>query len=489
MIPISGVNATKASINAQWRKGGATAWLWPASMINWQDWVCASPASNGKIATPAQRRATSQACNANLYFLAICARNPAMSVEVVTFGCRLNTYESEVMKQNAQGAGLADTIIFNTCAVTAEAEAQARQAIRRARREHPEKRIVVTGCAAQARPAQFTDMPEVNAILGNEEKMHAAPYLALDTERAQVNDIMSVKETAAHLVTSFDGKARAFLQIQNGCNHRCTFCIIPFGRGNSRSVPVGEVVNQVRALVERGFNEVVFTGVDISDYGKDLPGTPTLGALMRRVLALVPELKRLRLSSIDAVEVDEDLYRLIAEEPRLMPHLHVSLQAGDDMVLKRMKRRHLRADIVAFCQKVRALRPDMVFGADIIAGFPTETDPMFDNTLRLVDEVDLTYLHVFPYSARPGTPAARMPQVEKTIRKERAAQLRAAGEKRLAQYLQSQLGKVLEIVVEQDGLSGHSESFAPVKLAVAQPVGSLQRVTVARADHQYCYAA
>jgi len=412
-----------------------------------------------------------------------------MSIDVVTFGCRLNTYESEVMKKHAQDAGLAETIIFNTCAVTAEAEAQARQAIRRARREHPEKRIVVTGCAAQARPEQFSEMPEVNAVLGNEEKMHAAPYLAIDSERAQVNDIMSVKETAAHLVASFDGKARAFMQVQNGCNHRCTFCIIPYGRGNSRSVPVGEVVAQARALVEAGYNEIVFTGVDVSDYGKDLPGTPTLGQMMRRVLALVPELKRLRLSSIDAVEVDDDLYRLIAEEPRLMPHLHVSLQAGDDMVLKRMKRRHLRADIVEFCAKVRALRPDMVFGADIIAGFPTETDAMFDNTLQLVDEVGLTYLHVFPYSARPGTPAARMPQVPKDVRKARAAQLREAGAKQLAGYLQQLVGTQQQIVVEQDGLSGHAAGFAPVKLTASRPVGSLQTVRITHADAQYGYAA
>lgn len=412
-----------------------------------------------------------------------------MSIDVVTFGCRLNTYESEVMKNHALAAGLSDTIIFNTCAVTAEAEAQARQAIRRARRENPEKRIVVTGCAAQIRPDQFSTMPEVNAVLGNDEKMKASPYLSLDTEKAQVNDIMSVKETASHLVASFDGKARAFLQVQNGCNHRCTFCIIPYGRGNSRSVPVGEVVNQVRALVEAGYNEVVFTGVDISDYGKDLPGAPTLGALMRRVLSLVPELKRLRLSSIDAVEVDEDLYRLIAEEPRLMPHLHVSLQAGDDMVLKRMKRRHLRKDIVEFCDKVRTLRPDMAFGADIIAGFPTETDEMFENTLKLVDEVGLTYLHVFPYSARPGTPAARMPQVAKELRKERAAKLRAAGEKQLARHLAAQIGKPLEIVVEQGGMNGHSENFAPVKLATEMPVGSLHRIVATRADQHYLYAA
>lgn len=412
-----------------------------------------------------------------------------MSIDVITFGCRLNTYESEVMKKHAQDAGLSDTIIFNTCAVTSQAEKQARQAIRKARREHPDKRIVVTGCAAQVRPDQFTSMVEVNAVIGNQEKMTAAPYLSLDTERAQVNDIMSVTETASHLVASFDGRARAFIQVQNGCNHRCTFCIIPFGRGNSRSVPMGEIVTQVRALVETGYNEVVFTGVDISDYGKDLPGEPSLGQMIRRVLAAVPELKRLRLSSIDAVEVDADLYRLIAEEPRLMPHLHVSLQAGDDMVLKRMKRRHLRADIVEFCAKVRDLRPDMVFGADIIAGFPTETDDMFENTRALVEEVGLTYLHVFPYSARPGTPAARMPQVPSELRKVRAGILRVAGEKQVESYHASLVGKTANIVVEQDGMSGHSEGFALVKLATAMPVGSLQPVVIARADGAVCYAA
>ena len=412
-----------------------------------------------------------------------------MSIDVVTFGCRLNTYESEVMKQHALDAGLSDTIIFNTCAVTAQAEKQARQAIRKARRENPDKRIVVTGCAAQVRPDQFTSMAEVNAVIGNQEKMTAAPYLSLDTERAQVNDIMSVKETASHLVASFDGRARAFIQVQNGCNHRCTFCIIPYGRGNSRSVPMGEIVAQVRALVETGYNEIVFTGVDISDYGKDLPGEPTLGQMIRRVLAAVPELKRLRLSSIDAVEVDDDLYRLIAEEARLMPHLHVSLQAGDDMVLKRMKRRHLRADILAFCDKVRTLRPEMVLGADIIAGFPTETDEMFDNTHALVSEVNLTYLHVFPYSARPGTPAARMPQVKAELRKERAAKLRALGEQQVASYYASLVGKELEVVVEQDGMSGHAEGFALVKLTGLAPVGSLQRVTIGRADQTMVYAA
>lgn len=414
-----------------------------------------------------------------------------MSIDVVTFGCRLNTYESEVMKQHAHDAGLENTIIFNTCAVTAQAEKQARQAIRRARREHPDARIVVTGCAAQINPQHFSGMAEVDLVLGNHEKMQAAEWTQLtpQTEKSRVNDIMSVKETASHLVASFDSRARAFIQVQNGCNHRCTFCIIPFGRGNSRSVPMGEIVTQVRTLVENGYNEIVFTGVDVSDYGKDLPGEPTLGQMMRRVLAAVPTLKRLRLSSIDAVEVDEDLYRLIADEPRLMPHLHISLQAGDDMVLKRMKRRHLRGDIVAFCERVRGLRPDMVFGADIIAGFPTETDAMFENSLRLVSEVGLTYLHVFPYSARTGTPAARMPQVPMEIRKQRAGCLRAEGEKQLARYLASQVGRTLEIVVEQDGMSGHSEGFAPVQLAAAAQVGTVQRVTIARADAHNLYAA
>jgi len=424
-----------------------------------------------------------------------------MTVDVMTFGCRLNTYESEVMKAHASTAGLDDAIIFNTCAVTSQAEKQARQAIRKARRDHPEKRIIVTGCAAQINPASFAAMAEVDMVLGNDEKMNAGEWAIvankhkmeighwiLETEKTRVNDIMSVRETASHLVAGFDGRARAFVQVQNGCNHRCTFCIIPFGRGNSRSVPIGEIVAQVRQLVEAGYHEIVFTGVDISSYGEDLPGTPTLGQMIRRVLALVPELNRLRLSSIDAVEVDADLYRLIADEPRLMPHLHVSLQAGDDMILKRMKRRHLRADIIEFCDKVRALRPDMVFGADIIAGFPTETDAMFENTRALIEEVGLTYLHIFPFSPRPGTPAARMPQVLSAIRKKRAAVLRAEGEKQLANYLAAQVGKTLSIVVEQDGLSGHSEGFAPVKLAAPAAVGSVLEVSIARADGKWCYA-
>ena len=435
-----------------------------------------------------------------------------MTIDMITFGCRLNTYESEVIKNHAADAGLSDTLIFNTCAVTAQAEKQARQAIRKARRDYPHKRILVTGCAAQINPASFAEMDEVDVVLGNSEKMDAQEWRRvasgessvvsgnkpsllttddsrLATEKTRVNDIMSVKETASHLVASFDGRARAFVQVQNGCNHRCTFCIIPFGRGNSRSVPMGEIVSQVRLLVEGGYQEIVFTGVDISSYGEDLPGTPTLGQMIRRVLALVPELKRLRISSIDAVEVDEDLFRLIEHEPRLMPHLHISVQAGDDMVLKRMKRRHNRADIVAFCEKMRVLRPDMVFGADIIAGFPTETDEMFENTRTLVAEAGLTYLHVFPYSARSGTPAARMPQVPSAIRKQRAALLRAEGDQQLTLYLASQVGKNLTVLVEQGGLTGHSEGFAPVKLAQQADVGTLQRVTIARADAAMVYAA
>ena len=331
-----------------------------------------------------------------------------MTLEIVTFGCRLNSYESEVMRGNAEKSGLDNAIIFNTCAVTAEAERQARQAIRRARKENPSAKIIVTGCSAQIKPETYAAMAEVDQVMGNEEKLDPVNYAPRSnallnisaSEKILVNDIMSVKETASHMVTSFDGRARAFVQVQNGCNHRCTFCIIPYGRGNSRSVPVGEIVAQTRALVENGYKEIVLTGVDISDYGSDLPGTPTLGQMMRRLLALVPELQRLRLSSIDAVEVDADLYKLIAEEPRLMPHIHISLQAGDDMILKRMKRRHSRKDALDFCQHVRNLRPDVVFGADIIAGFPTETEEMFINTLNMVSEADITYLHVFPYSAR-----------------------------------------------------------------------------------------
>ena len=412
-----------------------------------------------------------------------------MSVEVVTFGCRLNSYESEVIRQHAEAAAAAraesgNTIIFNTCTVTAEAERQARQAIRRARKENPEARIIVTGCAAQVHAAEFAAMPEVDSVLGNEEKLKAESYrtssngfIPADEEKVRVNDIMEIKETAAHLVAGFEGKVRAFVQVQNGCNHRCTFCIIPFGRGNSRSVPLGDIVAQTRLLVEQGYRELVLTGVDITDYGKDLPGEPTLGQTVRRLLALVPELPRLRLSSLDPVEMDEDLWQLIADEPRLMPHLHISLQAGDDMVLKRMKRRHLRKDVVDFCARARSLRPDIAFGADIIAGFPTETDEMFENTRRLIAECDLAYLHIFPYSARQGTPAARMPQVPKAIRKERAAILRAEGERQLASYLSRFVGREVDTLIEQPG-QARSAHYAEVRLTGAQEIGSMPRLYV-----------
>lgn len=435
------------------------------------------------------------------------------SAEVINFGCRLNIYEGEVIKQQADAAGLSGALIFNSCAVTAEAERQVRQAIRKARRENPQAKIIVTGCGAQVNPKQYADMTEVDLVLGNEEKLkeesyipppvggrigweqtcdstNNAPSVTLPLmgrdEKILVNDIMSVKETASHMVASFDGKARAFVQVQNGCDHRCTFCIIPFGRGNSRSVPMGEIVAQVRSLVEAGYNEVVLTGVDISDYGKDLPSKPTLGNMCRRLLSNVPNLKRLRLSSIDAVEVDADLLDLFAHETRLMPHIHISLQAGDDMVLKRMKRRHNRQDIIDFCAKLRELRPDIVFGADIIAGFPTETDEMFANTLDLVKETGLIYLHVFPYSARSGTPAAKMPQVAKNIRKERAAKLREVGEENLRKYLQTQIGKEVSVLMEKDNI-GKNEYFTPVVLGKEYEAGTVIRAEIRRCDQYKLY--
>jgi threonylcarbamoyladenosine tRNA methylthiotransferase MtaB len=386
---------------------------------------------------------------------------PPAEPRIITFGCRLNAYESEVMRGHARDQGLSDAVIVNTCAVTKEAERQARQAIRRARRDHPQARIIVTGCAAQIDPAAYAAMAEVDQVVGNEEKLKARTFAPGDHPRVAVNDIMSVRETAGHLIHGFEGRTRAFVQVQQGCDHRCTFCIIPYGRGNSRSVPVGEVVAQVRALVAAGTAEVVLTGVDITDYGKDLPGRPSLGQLARRILTLVPELPRLRLSSVDPREIDSDVLRLLAEEPRLMPHLHLSLQAGDDLILKRMKRRHLRADAVALCRRVRMLRPDVVFGADLIAGFPTESDAMFERTLALVDDCGLTYLHVFPYSPRPGTPAARMPQVPAAVRKMRAAQLRASGAAAFARFLGERIGATERVLVESPGF-GHSEHFAPV---------------------------
>ncbi len=395
--------------------------------------------------------------------------------QLVTFGCRLNTYESEVMRGHAKAAGMEDVIIFNTCAVTKEAERQAKQAIRRAKKDNPSAKIIVTGCSAQISPEMYAEMPEVDRIIGNDLKLKAETWGNAAPERVLVNDIMSVKETASHLVEGFEGRARAFIQVQNGCDHRCTFCIIPYGRGNSRSVPIGEIANQVRALVEAGYNEIVMTGVDVTSYGADLPGHPSLGQMIRRVLALVPELPRLRLSSLDPVEMDDDLWRLIAEEPRLMPHLHMSLQAGDDMILKRMKRRHLRADAIAMCERARNYRPDIAFGADIIAGFPTETEEMFQNTLDIVDECGLTFLHVFPYSERPGTPAAKMPQVFPEVRKERAARLRAKGDERLQSFLIFHVKQLRKVIVEKDNF-GHTEHFAPVQLDRTLPAGSLVQV-------------
>ena len=397
--------------------------------------------------------------------------------KIVTFGCRLNAFESQVMRDNMETAGLEDTILFNTCAVTAEAERQARQAIRRARRECPEARIIVTGCAAQIDPKRFAAMDEVDLVLGNGEKMQPDAFTNLTSEPMRVKDIMEEKETAGHLITGLENRARAFVQVQNGCDHRCTFCIIPYGRGNSRSVPMGAVVDQVRELVSAGYKEVVLTGVDITSYGPDLPGQPSLGQLVRRLLKQVPELPRLRLSSIDSVEIDDHLIRAIAEEKRLMPHLHLSLQSGSDIILKRMKRRHSRAEAIAFCHQARDLRPDIAFGADIIAGFPTENDEMFEDSLRLVEECGLTWLHVFPYSARPGTPAARMPQHPKSLCKERAALLRQAGSAAEKTFFKAAIGSQANIVVEQ-GARGRTEQFAPVALNEPASEGSLLKVSI-----------
>ena len=394
-----------------------------------------------------------------------------MAVELVTFGCRLNLAESETMRAEAGRAGLDDAVIVNTCAVTNEAVAQARQTIRRLRREAPRRRIIVTGCAAQTDAEMFAAMPEVDRVLGNDDKMHAAAWQATrrafdfdDGEKVAVADIMAVREMAPHLVDGFhNGQPRAFVQVQNGCDHRCTFCIIPYGRGNSRSVAMGAAVEQVRKLVEGDCPEIVLTGVDITSYGADLPGAPKLGTLVKQILKHVPELKRLRLSSIDSVEADHDLLDVIADNERLMPHLHLSLQAGDDLILKRMKRRHARADAVAFCEQVRRLRPDVAFGADLIAGFPTESDVMFERSLALVEDCDLTFLHVFPYSKRPGTPAAKMPQVEGRVIKERARLLREAGDAALKGRLASEIGKTREVLIES-ATQGRTEHFLPVSI-------------------------
>ncbi|APG86231.1 methylthiotransferase [Sinorhizobium americanum CCGM7] len=403
-------------------------------------------------------------------------------VEVITFGCRLNTYESEVMRAEAEKAGLNNAILVNTCAVTAEAVRQARQAIRRARRDNPHARIIVTGCAAQTEKETFAEMAEVDAVLGNEEKLKSASYRALPDfgvsaeEKLRVNDIMSVRATAPQMVKHIDGHVRAFIQVQNGCDHRCTFCIIPNGRGNSRSVPMGAVVDQARRLVEGGYREIVLTGVDATSYGADLPGTPTLGLLAGTLLKQAPEILRLRLSSIDSIEADRHLLDLIADEPRFMPHLHLSLQHGDDLILKRMKRRHSSADARAFCNEVRRLRPEISFGADMIAGFPTETEEMFESAARLAEDCGIAHLHVFPYSPRPGTPAARMPQLDRALVKERAARLRVKGAELYAAHLDRMVGSDQTILVEMNGLA-HTENFTLVDAAGLEP-RSLAKVTI-----------
>ncbi len=398
-------------------------------------------------------------------------------IEVITLGCRLNAFESEVIRREASAAGLEDTVIVNTCAVTAEAERQARQAIRRARREHPTARLIVTGCAAQIAPERYAGMAEVDQVLGNLAKLRVESYRA-PGPRIAVDDIMAVRETAAHLVDGFQGRVRGFVEVQQGCDHRCTFCIIPFGRGNNRSVPAGEVVAQVRAQVERGLAEVVLTGVDITGYGRDLPGRPSLGQLVRRVLNLVPELKRLRLSSLDPAEIDDALWHAIAEEPRLMPHLHLSIQSGDDLILKRMKRRHSRAQALEAARRARAIRPEIVLGADIIAGFPTEDEAMAARTLAFVEEAGLDLLHVFPFSPRPGTPAARMPQVPKPVIRERAARLRTAGDAARRRALARAVGRRVSALVEQPGM-GRSEHYLPVRLSASEATaGEIREVCI-----------
>jgi len=418
-----------------------------------------------------------------------------MSVEVVTFGCRLNAAESEVIRREATRAGFSDTVVVNTCAVTTEAVRQARQAIRGLRRRRPNAKIIVTGCAAQTEPQTFAAMPETDRVLGNGEKLTGAGWAkvraAFDIEgspKAIVNDIMAVKETAPHLVDTFAGRARAFVQVQNGCDHRCTFCIIPFGRGNSRSVAMGAVVEDVRGLVANGYCEIVLTGVDITSYGADLPGAPKLGALVKQILKHVPELQRLRLSSIDSVEADRELLEAVAGEPRLMPHLHLSLQSGDDLILKRMRRRHDRGQAIALCRTLRQLRSDIVFGADLIAGFPTETEDMFRRSLDLVAECGLTYLHVFPFSPRPGTPAVRMPQVEREVIKDRARRLREQGEAALRRHLDAQVGRSHRVLTESREL-GRTEHFTRARLATPMQPGIILDVTITGHDGRQLLAA
>ena len=409
------------------------------------------------------------------------------NVEITTFGCRLNIYESEAIKEQLKDMAFdSDVIVFNTCAVTREAERQAVQAIRKAKRNNPEKKIIVTGCAAQLDPAKFANMIEVDKVLGNHEKLDKKNY-QFDEEKVLVNDIMSIKETAGHIVSSFEGKIRSFVQIQNGCNHRCTFCTIPLARGNSRSVPIAAIVEQTKRLVDNGYKELVLTGVDITDFGLDLPGTPTLGEMVKRLLTLVPELPMLRLSSLDVAEIDPLLFELMAHEPRVMPYAHISLQAGDNMILKRMKRRHNREQVLEFCHKLKALRPETVFGADIIAGFPTENEEMFQNSLNLISQAGLQLLHVFPYSARADTPAARMPQIPKQIRKERAEKLRLEGQKELQKLFATTVGKKYKVIVEKDDMA-RAENFLQVKLAQNYSEGMILEVVIKGYGDKYLIA-
>jgi threonylcarbamoyladenosine tRNA methylthiotransferase MtaB len=407
--------------------------------------------------------------------------------EFVTFGCRLNTYESEVMRDHAVRAHMKDAIVFNTCAVTAEATRQARQAIRKAHKERPDADIIVTGCAAQTTPQMFADMPEVSMVLGNEEKLQAGSWQPGANARVRVSEIMSPRKNHLHMIEGLTERTRAFVQVQNGCDHRCTFCIIPFGRGNSRSVEIVEAVEQVRRLVANGYAEIVLSGVDITSWGVDLDGAPRLGTLVARILKDVPDLRRLRLSSIDSIETDPELMEVLAGDTRLMPHIHLSLQSGDNMILKRMKRRHAREDSVAFCHELKSRRPDMVFGADIIAGFPTETDEMFENSMKIVDDCALTYLHVFPFSPRPETPAARMPQVDKSVIKERAQLLRAKGQERFSRFLNASVGAMQRVLVETKN-SGRNEQFATVRFVQDLTPGAIVKVQVTAANASYLEA-
>ena len=410
-----------------------------------------------------------------------------------TLGCRLNAYETEAMRELATSSGLSDVVIINTCAVTAEAVRKSKQEVRKLRKENPSAKVIVTGCAAQIDPNGFANMAEVDLVIGNSEKMQQKTWAQLsnnetfETEKIKVDDIMSVNETAGHLIDGFGSRSRAYVQVQNGCDHRCTFCIIPYGRGNSRSVPAGVIVDQIKRLVDKGFNEVVLTGVDLTSWGADLPSAPKLGDLVMRILKLVPDLSRLRISSIDSIEVDENLMQAIATEKRLMPHLHLSLQHGDDLILKRMKRRHLRKDAIAFCEEARKVRPEITFGADIIAGFPTETEEHFKNSVNLIKECELTWLHIFPYSPREGTPAAKMPQVNGNQIKKRASILRDLGERQVRKHLSSQLGKNHNILMENEYM-GRTEQFTEVKFYKKQVEGSIVLGKITDANERQLFA-